>query len=126
MNGTTYTLKGSRVLLDEENQTLDVAFEAMSVVANDAKDKIDNLEIGGVNLLSVKAITREKYLNSSGNTVNHVDWFFSDYIYIRNITHLTTSGYSNLGNAPSFCFYDANNTFVRGVTIAGGNISKLI
>ena len=44
INEGTTTIKGSKVLLDENNQTLNVAFNSLTT-------KIDDIEIGGTNLL---------------------------------------------------------------------------
>lgn len=78
VNGSSKTIKSSKVLLDEKNQTLDVAFTSMTnsvttvtetantAIANAAKAQsdVDNLEIGGKNLLldSGVEVSNNEYL----------------------------------------------------------------
>jgi hypothetical protein len=47
----TNTIKSSKVLIDDEGQTLMVAFGEMTTKVDDAQSAIDNLKIGATNLL---------------------------------------------------------------------------
>lgn len=93
--------------------------EAITQAGKDADSKVltavNNLETGGVNLLIVKNITRNKYLNNTGAVVDNAAWFYSDYINIKGFKNVRISGFTNLGSAPSTCFYDANKSFISGI-----------
>lgn len=92
--------------------------------ADTANTKIDSLEIGGVNLLVQKSVTKSKYLNNTGATVDNGDWFYTDYITVKGFKNVRISGFTNLGASPSTCFYDANKTFIKGIhNNNSGNVS---
>ena len=50
-NDGSHTLKSSKILLDDEGQTLNVAFEQITTKVDETKSAVDNLEIGGRNLI---------------------------------------------------------------------------
>ena len=81
----------------------------------DVENSITNMQIGGRNLLVQNTKTTGCYLNSSGEAIMINGWCYSDYIEVTPNTQIIASGYSNLGTAPSTCFYDSNKTFVSGV-----------
>lgn len=51
INNGTETIKGTKVVLDENNQTLDIAFNTLNTTATEAADKINNLQVGGTNVI---------------------------------------------------------------------------
>ena len=75
-------------------------------------------EIGGRNLIVQSNITRGKYLTVTGGETNSAEWFYTDFIPVSNYKNLVTSGYSNLGSAPSVVYYDSSKVFVKGVNNA--------
>lgn len=90
------------------------------------EDTINNLEIGGVNLFVKKTATKNKYLNSSGQAIDETHWFYTDYIDVEGMKNIIASGYVNLGDAPSTCFYDSNKKFVSSVRNKMQELSKLL
>lgn len=82
-------------------------------------ENLNNMEIGGVNLLVIKTAIKGKYLNKNGEEVIEGGWFYSDYISVSELKNLTTSGYSNLGNSPSVCYYDSSKNFIKGINNNG-------
>ncbi|WP_270324978.1 phage tail protein [[Eubacterium] hominis] len=94
--------------------------------ANNANTKIDGLELGGINLLVVKDITKGKYLNNSGSEVSDSSWFYSNYIPVKGLKNLVASGYSNLGTSPSVCYYDKDKKFVKGINNNSQSLGKLM
>ena len=94
--------------------------------ANNANTKIDGLELGGINLLIVKDVTKGKYLNNSGSEVSDSSWFYSDYIPVNGLKNLVASGYSNLGTAPSVCYYDKDKKFVKGIKNNSQSLGRLM
>ncbi|ALS17741.1 hypothetical protein [Clostridium butyricum] len=50
-DGSNY-INASKVAIDLTGQTLDIAFNSIKTIANSANDKIDNLNVGGVNLFT--------------------------------------------------------------------------
>lgn len=115
----TSLIKASKVAIDLTGQSLEVAFSSL-------KSNIDNMEIGGVNLFVKKTATKNKYLNNLGVEVDEPNWFYTDYINVKDIKNLIASGYVNLGSAPSTCYYDSNKRFVKGINNKGQSLSKLI
>lgn len=79
------------------------------------KTEFDNLTIGGRNLLVLYALTKDCYLNYKGEVVSNTDWSISDYIKVTPGTPIIASGYTNLGDSPSTCFYDSSKNFVSGI-----------
>ncbi len=78
MNNSTETLKASKVQLDTQAQTLDVAFTTLSTTADSALSTatstamaFDGLEIGGRNLyIGTKDFSGSKWINMSGYSVD--------------------------------------------------------
>ncbi|MEX0049358.1 carbohydrate binding domain-containing protein [Clostridium butyricum] len=50
-DGSNY-INASKVAIDLTGQTLDIAFNSVKTIADSANDKIDNLNVGGVNLFT--------------------------------------------------------------------------
>ena len=86
-------------------------------IADNAKADLDNLEIGGRNLivLSAGGIEESKYLNATGAVTSSTNWFVTDNIPVTPGTSYILSGYRNLGSAPSTVFYDASGTYISGI-----------
>ncbi|WP_270360971.1 hypothetical protein, partial [[Eubacterium] hominis] len=110
---------------DKAPTALDNANKAQST-ANTANSKIDGLELGGINLLIVKNVTKYKYLNNSGAEVTENGWFYSDYIPVKGFKNLVASGYSNLGISPSVCYYDKDKKFVKGINNNSQSLGRLM
>lgn len=87
---------------------------------------INGLEIGGVNLLIEKDIVRGRYLLNTGSFTSSGDWFHTDYIPVNGMKNLTASGFSNLGTAPSVCYYNSSKTFVKGINNNSQNRGALM
>ena len=99
---------------------------SLKVEKTDIDTAIGSLELGGVNLLVQKTITKGKFLNALGVETTQGLWFYSDYINVTGMKNLVVSGYSSLGLNPSVCYYDSNKTFVKGIRNNNQNIGKLI
>lgn len=69
----------------------------------------------GRNLIAQSLLTRGAYLMANGSTFSDLGWFYTHYIEVGNNTSTVCSGYSNLGNGPSACFYDSNKNHITGV-----------
>ena len=121
----TNTVNNNKANWDKAPTALDNANKAQST-ANTANSKIDGLELGGINLLIVKNVTKYKYLNNSGAEVTENGWFYSDYIPVKGFKNLVASGYSNLGISPSVCYYDKDKKFVKGINNNSQSLGRLM
>ena len=120
LTGRVSTAESSITQLNNQITQKVEATEVNSIVNN----KIDKIEVGGVNLLIKKNITKNKYVNNNGGTVDNSEWFHSDYITVKGFKNVRISGFTNLGSSPSTCFYDSNKTFISGINNNNaGNIS---
>lgn len=81
----------------------------------EVKQQYDDLEIGGVNLFVQNTAIEGKYLSSENVEINDVAWGYSDYINVGDMDYYIASGFTNLGNAPATCFYNADKIFLSGV-----------
>lgn len=84
-------------------------------------EAVNNLQVGGTNLLVRKKITRNKYLLNTGHAEEATRWFCSDYIPIAPGEQHIKSGFSDLGLNPATCFYDAQRKFISGVNNGNDN-----
>ncbi|WP_270579262.1 phage tail spike protein, partial [Eubacterium sp. AF05-24] len=121
----TNTVNNNKANWDKAPTALDNANKAQST-ANTANSKIDGLELGGINILIVKNVTKYKYLNNSGAEVTENGWFYSDYIPVKGFKNLVASGYSNLGISPSVCYYDKDKKFVKGINNNSQSLGRLM
>ena len=75
-DGSNY-INASKVAIDLTGQTLDIAFNSVKTIANSANDKIDNLNVGGRNLITNSSFLYDK-LPETANffmyTVNNVSF----------------------------------------------------
>lgn len=81
----------------------------------EVKQQYDDLEIGGVNLFVQNTAIEGKYLSSENVEINDAAWGYSDYINVGDMDYYIASGFTNLGNAPATCFYNADKIFLSGV-----------
>lgn len=81
----------------------------------EVKQQYDDLEIGGVNLFVQNTAIEGKYLSSENVEINDATWGYSDYINVSDMDYYIASGFTNLGNAPATCFYNADKIFLSGV-----------
>ncbi len=81
----------------------------------EVKQQYDDLEIGGVNLFVQNTAIEGKYLSSENVEINDATWGYSDYINVSDMDYYIASGFTNLGNAPATCFYNADKVFLSGV-----------
>lgn len=81
----------------------------------EVKQQYNDLEIGGVNLFVQNTAIEGKYLSSENVEINDASWGYSDYINVGDMDYYIASGFTNLGNAPATCFYNADKVFLSGV-----------
>lgn len=81
----------------------------------EVKQQYNDLEIGGVNLFVQNTAIEGKYLSSENVEINDASWGYSDYINVGDMDYYIASGFTNLGNAPATCFYNADKIFLSGV-----------
>lgn len=81
----------------------------------EVKQQYDDLEIGGVNLFVQNTAIEGKYLSSENVEINDATWGYSNYINVSDMDYYIASGFTNLGNAPATCFYNADKIFLSGV-----------
>lgn len=81
----------------------------------EVKQQYDDLEIGGVNLFVQNTAIEGKYLSSENVEINDATWGYSDYINVSDMDYYIASGFTNLGNAPATCFYNADKIFLSGI-----------
>lgn len=72
-DGSNY-INASKVAIDLTRQTLDIAFNSVKTIADSANDKIDNLNVGGRNLLLNSAVTNilAPWLGSHGSKITRL------------------------------------------------------
>ena len=78
------------------------------------------------NLLNTATVTKGKYSTNTGAEFSNAGWFYSDYIDTTYIKKIITTGYTNLGNTPSTCYYDKDKNFVKGINNATVSKAKEI
>lgn len=81
----------------------------------EVKQQYNDLELGGVNLFVQNTAIEGKYLSSENVEINDAAWGYSDYINVSDMDYYIASGFTNLGNAPATCFYNADKVFLSGV-----------
>lgn len=81
----------------------------------EVKQQYNDLELGGVNLFVQNTAIEGKYLSSENVEINDAAWGYSDYINVGDMDYYIASGFTNLGNAPATCFYNADKVFLSGV-----------
>ena len=82
--------------------------------------RVDNIQIGGRNLIIVSTSTKLAYLRNDGAAISNSDYNHTDYISVVPGETIIVSGYSNLGYAPSTCFYNSSKVFISGIAGASG------
>lgn len=154
VNGSTTKLKSSTIVMNDKNQTLDIAFNEMeTTVANNlssaklyadgklsdaqkyaleqansalssaksyADSAVDNIEVGGRNLLVQKNIT-QGYLSTdgkgsfigSGGGDQTSDWI--DVSGNKYITITLYEDFTNANNSGRYCEYDADKNCINTV-----------
>ena len=154
VNGSTTKLKSSTIVMNDKNQTLDVAFNEMETTVADnlssaklyadgklsdaqkyaleqansalssaksyADSAVDNIEVGGRNLLVQKNIT-QGYLStdgkgsfiSSGGGDQTSDWI--DVSGNKYITITLYEDFTNTNNSGRYCEYDADKNCINTV-----------
>lgn len=150
VNGSTTKLKSSTIVMNDKNQTLDVVFNEMETTvadnlssaklyadgklsdaqkyaleqANSAKSyadsAVDNIEVGGRNLLVQKNIT-QGYLSTdgkgsfigSGGGDQTSDWI--DVSGNKYITITLYEDFTNTNNSGRYCEYDADKNCINTI-----------
>ena len=113
VNGSTTKLKSSVINMDDKNQTLDVVF-------NELATTVDEIEVGGRNLLVQKNIT-QGYLSTdgkgsfigSGGGDQTSDWI--DVSGNKYITITLYEDFTNTNNSGRYCEYDADKNCINTV-----------
>lgn len=113
VNGSTTKLKSSVINMNDKNQTLDVVF-------NELATTVDEIEVGGRNLLVQKNIT-QGYLStdgkgsfiSSGGGDQTSDWI--DVSGNKYITITLYEDFTNTNNSGRYCEYDADKNCINTV-----------
>ena len=107
----------------------DVQLESGSIVTDwkpRAEDALENEEYGGINLFIKKNAKRGYYLNKSGTAIEEPNWFFTDYISVKDIRNLKVSGFTNLGQSPSVIKYGWDKSFISGQNNNGQSLGENI
>lgn len=107
----------------------DVQLESGSTVTDwkpRAEDALENEEYGGINLFIKKNAKRGYFLNKSGTAIKEPNWFFTDYISVKDIRNLKVSGFTDLGQAPSVIKYGWNKEFISGQSNNGQSLGENI
>lgn len=128
VNGSTTKLKSSTIVMNDKNQTLDVVFNEMETTVADnlssaksyADSAVDNIEVGGRNLLVQKNIT-QGYLSTdgkgsfigSGGGDQTSDWI--DVSGNKYITITLYEDFTNTNNSGRYCEYDADKNCINTV-----------
>lgn len=154
VNGSTTKLKSSTIVMNDKNQTLDVAFNEMETTVADnlssaklyadgklsdaqkyaleqansvlssaksyADSAVDNIEVGGRNLLVQKNIT-QGYLSTdgkgsfigSGGGDQTSDWI--DVSGNKYITITLYEDFTNTNNSGRYCEYDADKNCINTI-----------
>lgn len=84
-DGSNY-INASKVAIDLTGQTLDIAFNSVKTIANSANDKIDNLNVGGRNLVKFSRLQDLNYYtkaNPNSNLSCVVDGYLSGFGYLQ-------------------------------------------
>ncbi|OFS21556.1 carbohydrate binding domain-containing protein [Clostridium sp. HMSC19A10] len=84
-DGSNY-INASKVAIDLTGQTLDIAFNSIKTIANSANDKIDNLNVGGRNLVKFSRLQDLNYYtkaNPNSNLSCVVDGYLSGFGYLQ-------------------------------------------
>lgn len=113
VNGSTTKLKSSVINMNGKNQTLDVVF-------NELATTVDEIEVGGRNLLVQKNIT-QGYLSTdgkgsfigSGGGDQTSDWI--DVSGNKYITITLYEDFTNTNNSGRYCEYDADKNCINTV-----------
>lgn len=113
VNGSTTKLKSSVINMNDKNQTLDVVF-------NELATTVDEIEVGGRNLLVQKNIT-QGYLSTdgkgsfiaSGGGDQTSDWI--DVSGNKYITITLYEDFTNTNNSGRYCEYDADKNCINTV-----------
>lgn len=122
-DGSNY-INASKVAIDLTGQTLDIAFNSVKTIADSANDKIDNLNVGGRNLITNSSFLYDK-LPSTANfsmlTVNNV--YF--YEFTKNGYHYKATATNGAANSSRGIKINLNNLgFSVGDTITISNDIK--
>lgn len=122
-DGSNY-INASKVAIDLTGQTLDIAFNSIKSTADSANDKIDNLNVGGRNLITNSSFLYDK-LPSTANfsmlTVNNV--YF--YEFTKNGYHYKATATNGAANSSRGIKINLNNLgFSVGDTITISNDIK--
>lgn len=165
VNGSTMKLKSSTIVMNDKNQTLDIAFNEMETTVADnlssaklyadgklsdaqkyaleqansalssaksyADSAVDNLEVGGRNLLVQKNIT-QGYLSTdgkgsfigSGGGDQTSDWI--DVSGNKYITITLYEDFTNTNNSGRYCEYDADKNCINTVVYNPRQKSSII
>lgn len=84
-DGSNY-INASKVAIDLTGQTLDIAFNSVKTIANSANDKIDNLNVGGRNLVKFSRLQDLNYYTKANPNSNFscvVDGYLSGFGYLQ-------------------------------------------
>lgn len=107
---------------EEESKGITDKINATNTALGNLSDRVsktenwqDSFSIGGRNYVIQNTLTKGKYLNESGIEVNNEEWCYTDYIATEPDEKWITSGYTNLGKAPSVVYYDSNKNIVSGI-----------
>ena len=63
----TNTIKSTKIMLNNQNQTLDVAFNSLKTYSETTRTQLDNLDIGGRNLIDLSG----NFINNTGSLISN-------------------------------------------------------
>lgn len=93
-------------------------------ICDSSWEAVNEVEVGGRNLIVKSSNLTVGYLKSDGSAITtDTAWYYTDYISVVEGKQYIASGYKNLGNAPSTCFYNSSKTFVSGID-NGNSVSQ--
>lgn len=111
-DGSMVTALTERVSKAEQDAT---GFKQIVEQTYATKGELDDMELGGINLLVKLNITKGKYLTATGAINTDENWFYSDFIKVKGFKNTVTSGYTNLGIEHATCFYNEQKVYISGI-----------
>ena len=112
------------VAKDQINLSVSGTYETKTNVESKISTAVNNVQVGGRNLIVKSSNLAVGYLQSSGNMItSDTGWYTTDFISVEEGKQYIASGYKNLGKSPSTCFYNSSKTYISGIN-NGNSVSQ--
>ena len=113
-----------KIAKDSINFSVSGTYETKTNVESKISTAINNVQVGGRNLIVKSSNLAVGYLQSSGNMItSDTGWYTTDFISVEEGKQYIASGYKNLGKSPSTCFYNSSKTYISGIN-NGNSVSQ--